>query len=184
MYNQNSGLRMVRGQVWRRSALVANCLLWSAIVPLVAAPLPRPYTVDHYDVSIQPDLTKQLLYGEVNIRLRNRTDTDITALELDAGGLRIASVLEGQASQEFERDHGLLFVVLTKPLIGDAPRTITVRYQAGPASGLKFFPDQVYASVTSDWIPCGERATLHLTITAPPDIKAAGARPTDCHTRQ
>src|ERR1039458_264915 len=69
--------------------------------------------------------------------------------------------------------------VLRKPLIPDAPRTITVRYQAGPAPGLKFFPDQVYTSVTSDWMPCddgpGERATLHLTITAPPDIKAAGS---------
>src|ERR1039458_1215497 len=40
--------------------------------------------------------------------------------------------------------------VLRKPLIPDAPRTITVRYQAGPAPGLKFFPDQVYTSVTSE----------------------------------
>ncbi len=169
----------MRVQVWRRSAWIANCLLWSAIVPLGAAPLPRPYTVEHYDVGIQPDLAKQLLYGEVSIRLHNRTDTAITALEMDAGGLRIAGVLEGQASLAFERDHSLLFVVLTKPLIPDAPRTITVRYQAGPAPGLKFFPDQVYTSVPSDWIPCddrpGERATLHLTITAPPDKKAAGS---------
>jgi hypothetical protein len=73
---------LLRGQVGKRSAWIANCLLWSAIVPLGAAPLPRPYTVEHYDVSIQPDLAKQLLYGEVSIRLRNRTDTDITALEL------------------------------------------------------------------------------------------------------
>jgi aminopeptidase N len=137
------------------------------------------YTVENYDVRIQPDLAKQRLYGEVGIRLHNRTDTAISAFELDAGGLVITSVLEGQAPQSFERNHSLLFVVMTKPLRPDEPRTITVRYEAGPAPGLKFFPDQVYTAVPSDWMPCsdipGERATLHLTIAAPADAKAAGS---------
>jgi|HubBroStandDraft_1064217.scaffolds.fasta_scaffold00359_19 aminopeptidase N len=164
-------LRMVR---------IANCIACSAIVPLVgAAPLTRMYTAENYDVSIQPDLAKQRLYGEVRIRFHSQTDTAFSALELDAGGLQITSVLEGQIPQAFERNHSLLFVVLAKPLRPDEPRTITVRYQAGPAPGLKFFPDQVYTSVTSDWMPCndgpGERATLHLTIAAPPDTKVAGS---------
>jgi len=150
-----------------------------ATFPLGAAPPARMYTVENYDVSIQPDLAKQRLNGEVRIRFHSLTDTDISALELDAGGLVIESVLEGQAPQPFERNHGLLFVVLTKPLRPDEPRTIAVRYQAGPAPGLKFFPDQIYTSVTSDWMPCNdgpaERATLHLTIAAPPDTKAAGS---------
>jgi aminopeptidase N len=170
----------IRGsEAVRRMARIANCLAWSAIMPLAAAPPARMYTVENYDVSIQADLAKQRLYGEVSIRFHSRTDTDISVLELDAGGLTVASVVEGQAAQSFERNHGMLFVVLTKPLRPDEPRTITVRYQAGPAAGLKFFPDQVYTSAPSDWMPCndgpGERATLHLTIAAPPDTKAAGS---------
>lgn len=157
----------------------AACFVWSAIVPLSAAPLGRMYTVENYDVRVQPDLVKQRLDGEVKIRFHSRMDTDISAFELDAGGLLITNVLEGQAPQSFERHHSLLFVVLTKPLRPDEPRTITVRYQAGPAPGLEFFPDQVYTTVTSDWMPCndapGERATLHLTLAAPPDMKAAGS---------
>ena len=151
--------------------LAVNCLFWSAIIPLGAAPLARPYTAENYDVSVRPDLAKQRLYGEVRIRIHNQTDTAISALELDAGGLEITSVEEGEAPQPFERDRGLLIVALASPLRPAEPRTITVRYQAGPGPGLKFFPDQIYTSAASDWMPCndrpGERATLHLTITAP-----------------
>jgi aminopeptidase N len=158
---------------------IANCLAWIGIIPLVAAPLPRPYTVENYDVSIQPDLVKQCLNGEVRIRFHSQVDTPISALELDAGGLQIASVVEGQAPQWFERKDSLLLVVLTNPLRLDEHRTITVRYRAGPAPGLKFFPDQIYASVTSDWMACndrpGERATLHLAIAAQQDAKVAAS---------
>lgn len=167
---------MLRTQVLLR---IASGFLWSAMLPLKAAPIARLYTVENYDVSIQPDLAKQSLSGEVRIRFHSQTDTAISALELDAGGLVITSVLEGQDPQSFERNHSRLFVVLTKPLLPDRPRTITVRYEAGPAPGLKFFRDQVYSSVTSDWMPCnegaGERATLDLTIAAPQDTKAAGS---------
>jgi aminopeptidase N len=145
------------------------------MVPLGAAPLTRPYTVENYDVRIRADLANQRLYGEVSIRLHGLADTPISALELDAGGLEISSVTEGQASQPFERDHSKLVVVLTNPVHPDEQRTIIVRYQAGPSPGLKFFPDQIYTLGAGDWMPCndrpGERATLHLTITAPIDPK-------------
>jgi aminopeptidase N len=158
---------------------IANCLAWIGIIPLVAAPLRRPYTAENYDVSIQADLVKQRLNGEVRIRFHSQVDTPISALELDAGGLQIASVVEGRVSQWFERNGNMLAVVLTNPLRPDEHRTITVRYQAGPALGLKFFPDQIYTSVTSDWMPCndqpGERATLHLAIAAPQDTKVASS---------
>jgi aminopeptidase N len=175
----------LRAQVWDidlRGWIVraVSWLLWLALVPLmVAAPPTRPYTVESYDVTIQPDLSKQLLYGEVRIRLHDKTDTDVSALELDGGGLQISSVMEGQTSLLFERNHGKLFVVLTKPLRPNEPRTITVRYQAGSAPGLKFFPDEVYTSVVGDWMPSNEgpneRAILHLTISLPPDTKAAAS---------
>jgi len=149
------------------------------IFPLLAAPLQRPYTVDSYDVSIQPDLMKQHVTGEATIRFHSRVDTSISALELDAGELQIASVVEGDAKQFFERKGSTLGIVLTTPLHPDEHRTITVRYQAGPADGLKFFPDQMYTSVTSDWMPCdnrpGERAALHLTIATPQDMKVAAS---------
>jgi aminopeptidase N len=158
---------------------IANCLAWSGMIPLAAAALPRPYTAENYDVSIQPDLVKQRLNGEVRIRFHSQGDTPISALELDAGGLQVASVIEAQSPQWFERKGGMLIVVLTNPLRPDEHRTITVRYQAGPAPGLKFFPDQIYTTVTSDWMPCndrpGERATLHLAIAAPQDTKVAGS---------
>jgi aminopeptidase N len=159
------------------------CLAWCAIVPLGAAPLTRPYTVENYDVSVGADLVNQRLDGEVNIRLHGLAETPISALELDAGGLEVSSVTEGQASQPFERDHSMLVVVLMNPLRPDEQRTITVRYQAGHAPGLKFFPDQIYTSGVGEWMPCndrpGERATIHLTITTPMDpkvdIKAAAS---------
>jgi aminopeptidase N len=141
----------------------------------MAATLARPYTVENYDVSVRADLANQRLYGEVNIRLHGLADTPISALELDAGGLEVGSVTEGQAPQPFERDRGKLVVVLTNPLRPDEPRTITVRYQAGPAPGLKFFPDQIYTAGDGEWMPCNdrpdERATLHITISVPIDPK-------------
>ncbi len=149
------------------------------MIPLVASAPRRPYTVENYDVNIQPDLAKQRLTGEVRIRFHSQADSPISALELDAGGLQIASVVEGQAPQYFERKGDRLAVVLTNAVRPDEHRTITVRYQAGPAPGLKFFPDQIYTSVTSDWMPCsdrpGERATLHLSIAAAPDTKVAAS---------
>jgi aminopeptidase N len=163
----------------RRILLIASSLAWSGIISLAAAPLPRPYTAENYDVSIQADLVKQRLNGEVRIRFHSQTDTPISALELDAGGLQIASVVEGTATQWFERNGSRLVVVLTNPLRPDEHRTITVRYQAESAPGLKFFSDQIYTSNTSDWMPCndrpGERATLHLAIAAPQENKVAGS---------
>jgi aminopeptidase N len=161
------------------TARLAQWLVWSAVVPLGASVPERLYTAENYDVSIQADLANQRLVGEVKIRLHSRADFPISALELDAGGLQITSVLEGQSPQWFERNRGMLFVTLTKPLHADEQRTVTVRYQATPSQGLQFFPDQIYTSNTSDWMPCndrpGERATLHLTIASAPNVKVAAS---------
>jgi aminopeptidase N len=119
------------------------------------------------------------LDGEAIIRLHSQVEGAVSALELDAGGLQVASVVEGQITQWFERKGGILVVVLTEPLRAEEHRTLTVRYRTGPAAGLKFFSDQLYATITSDWMPCndrpGERATLHLTVAAPPDSKVAAS---------
>lgn len=163
----------------QRVLRIAVCLVWSAIVPVRGAPLARPYTVENYDVSIRVDLAKQRLYGESTIRLRGRGEIAVSALELDSGSLQIKSVLEDQLPQSFESNHGRLYVVMTRPVHPDEQRILTVKYEAAPAAGLKFFSDQVYTTAVSDWMPCddspGERATLHLVLTAPAETKAAAS---------
>lgn len=159
--------------------VIDACLLGIGILPLAAAPLARPYTVESYEVRIRPNLTDQRLDGQVTIRVHSRVDLAITALELDAGTLQIASVEEGPDRQWFERNGSSLFVALTNPLHPNERRALTLVYEAGPSAGLKFFSEQVYGSVTSDWMPCNERpderATLHLTIAAPRNSTAAAS---------
>lgn len=154
-------------------------LAWVAILPLPAVPLPRPYTVDRYDAGIRADLGNERLTGEVKIEFHSKAESPIPALELDAGALQVASVTDGQTAQYFDRKGSLLIVALANPLMPEEHRTIAIRYQARPAAGLKFFPGEVDASAVSDWMPCnnraGERARLHLTLTAPPETKAAAS---------
>jgi len=162
-----------------RVAPIALWFLLSAGVLLSAASPARPYTVENYDAGIRADLAQQRLYGEVAIRFHGQGDIAVSALEFDAGGLKVTSVREGEYQQSFEQNRRLLFVVLTRPVHPDEQRTIKVQYEAGPASGLRFFPDQIVASDVSDWMPCsdvsGERSTLHLSLTAPADMKAAAS---------
>ena len=150
-----------------------------SIVPLAAAQLPRSYRVEHYDVHLTPDLAAKRMAGEVTIQLASRIDR-LDAVELDAGGLEIASVKEGPAARYFERKDKSLIVVLASPAYKDEHRTMTIRYTAVPAKGLVFFPYQVYGSYsTSDWMPCDERpddrATLRLTLDVPPRFKVAAS---------
>ncbi len=139
----------------------------------------RPFTVENYDANIRADPAQQRLYGEVAIRFRGRGDIAVSALEFDADGLKVMSVREGEAPQSFEQNRRSLFVALIRPVHPDEERNITVRYEAGPASGLKFFSDQIVASDVSNWMPSselsGERSTLHLTLTVPGDMKAAAS---------
>lgn len=139
----------------------------------------RPYTVESYDVSVRPDLAKKVLYGEAKIQLRGLGDNEVSALEFDAAGMKVTGVLEDKAPQAFDQTREMLYVTLLNALHPDQERTIIIQYQAKPADGLKFFPNEVDAFVTPDWLPCNnlpaERATLHLTIAAPADAKTAGS---------
>jgi aminopeptidase N len=147
--------------------------------PAAAAPLTRPYIVEHYDVHLAPDLAAKRMAGEVTIKLTSRTDR-LDAIELDAGDLQIASVKEGQAALYFERKDKTLIVAMNSPVFKNDHRSIAIRYTAVPAKGLVFFPDQIYTSFfTSDWMPCDEhpedRSTLALTIDVPPQFKVAAS---------
>ena len=150
---------------------------------LAAAQLPRSYGVEQYEVAIAPDLAAKRIAGEETIHYQSRIDR-LDALDLDAGDLEISSVLDGGTRQWFERKDKVLIVVLSTPARPGQHRSITIRYQAGPAEGLVFFPDQVYTRpFTSDWMVCNdrpdERATLRLTVAAPGDLKAAATERID-----
>jgi aminopeptidase N len=159
--------------------ILAAILGLALIGPLAAAPLPRPYTVEHYDVHLTPDFAGKRLAGEVTITLTSRIDR-LDAVELDAGDMEIVSVKEGPAARYFERKEKSLIVVLASTAYKNEHRTLTIRYTAGPAKGLVFFPDQIYtSSVTSDWMPCDDRvedrATLRLTVDVPPQFQVAAS---------
>jgi aminopeptidase N len=159
-------------------------LAW--IGSVVAAPLSRPYAVEHYDVHLTPDLTAKRMAGEATLKLTSRTDR-LDAVELDVGEMEIASVKDGQTALYSERKDKTLIVVLGSPLFKNGRSTITIRYTAVPAKGLVFFPDQIYTSFfTSDWMPCDEhpedRATLSLTIDAPAGFKVAASGHPDGNT--
>jgi len=147
--------------------------------PAAAAPLPRPYVVEHYDVHLAPDLANKRMAGEVTIRLTSRTGR-LAAIELDVGDMQIASVKEGQSALYFERKDKTLIVAMRTPVFQNDHRTVTIRYTAVPAKGLVFFPGQIYTSFfTSDWMPCDEhpedRATLTLAVDARPEWKVAAS---------
>ena len=153
-------------------------ILW-LIGSAAAAPLSRPYSVEHYDVHLTPDFAAKRVAGEATIKLTSRIER-LDVVELDVGDMEIASVKEGQAARYFERKEKTLMVVLPTPVYKNDRRTFTIRYTAVPAKGLVFFPDQIYTSFfTSDWMPCDEhpedRATLSLTVDVPPQFKVAAS---------
>ncbi len=78
---------------------------WLALIPmlhLMAAPVRRPYSVESYDAGIRLDLARQTLAGAVTLGIRGKSDTPISALELDAGpGIQISAVSDGQSPQYF-----------------------------------------------------------------------------------
>jgi aminopeptidase N len=160
--------------------LARSYLLLLFVVALgQAAPPPRPYHVEHYDVRIDVDIVEKRLAGEVTMRLRSQT-ARLSTLEFDAGDLDVASVEESQVPQRFERRGRLLVVTLQRVLSAGELRKLTMRYQAKPAKGLVFFPDQVYTSFfTNDWMVCNDRpedrATLRLVIAAPAGAKVTGS---------
>ena len=183
-YNQKRGSKVLRSTGWGRysrslALRIAACAATIGCIPLAATPAPRLYTVEHYDVVLQSDLSRQRLTGQATVRIHSLSDEPVAALELDAGSLEISSVEEGKIAQWFERKGETLVVALANPLYPSEIRSLTVRYQAGPSAGLAFFPDQVYGSDASAWMPCndrpGERATLSLSLAAPADFRSAAS---------
>ena len=166
---------------WSRCRPFVFTALWLACcIPISAAPAPRPYDVDHYDVKIEPDFSSRKLIGEVTIDLHSIAD-GLDVIELDAApAIQISAVVENYASLRFERNGSLVIVHPDKPVRLGEERHITIRYEAQPGRGLQFFPNQAWAAYfTSDWMVCNDRpedrASLHLIITTAPGMKAAAS---------
>jgi aminopeptidase N len=145
---------------------------------IVAAP-PRPYDVEHYDVKITPDIAAKRLTGEVTIQYHTLVD-GLESIELDAGSLHVTAVVEEYMNQPFDRQGALLLVRLEKRARIGEQRKLTIRYDGQPANGLVFAADQVYtAFFTSNWMVSNDRpddrATLHLSISVPQNMKVAAS---------
>jgi aminopeptidase N len=178
-------MRKLLTTVWRRKRFhlsgleLAPFLAAYLAATLTAAPLPRPYAVEHYEVHLTPDLAAQRIAGEATLHLRSRIDL-LDAIELDAGSLEIASVVEGSHALYFEHNGSRLIIDLAAPAHLKEERSLTIRYIARAAKGLVFFPDQVYTSFfTHDWLPSNDRpddrATLRLLIDPPPHATVAAS---------
>ena len=159
--------------------LTRHTLLFVCCFRILAAPPPRPYEIEHYELKIEPDLAARRLSGEVTIQLHSTID-GLDTLELDAGSLTVSAATEQFASLRFERRDELLLVHPEKPIRLGEIRHITIRYQAAPAPGLTFADNQVWAAYfTSHWMVCNEqarnRATLRLLISAPAAMKTSAS---------
>src|SRR5258708_32017669 len=127
-----------RDTLGRRTAFLALIL---PVALSQAAPPPRPYHVEHYDVKLEVDIAEKRLVGEVAIRFRSLV-ANLSELELDAGELEVSSVAEGR----FSRQGRTLGVSLKRSMKLGGQGKLTIRYRAKPAKGLVFFPGQVYTS--------------------------------------
>jgi aminopeptidase N len=154
-------------------------LFFLVSLPVLALPPARPYDVDHYEAQIAVDLPAQRLHVEETIQLHSIAD-GLDTIELDAGSLAVTAVVEDFANQPYERQGELLVVHPAKPVRLGEERKLQIRYDAGPARGLSFFDDQVWAAYfTSNWLVCNERAedraTLRLIISGTKGMKAAAS---------
>jgi aminopeptidase N len=126
--------------------------------------------VQHYSVTLEPDIAAKSIKGTVVIRFL----TDSTYAEFNCGDLTIDSVqLAGAPVQFTVTDHRLQ---ISLPSVSKL-REIEVNYHGSPRYGIRFFPDreQVYTIFsTSQWMVCvddpADKATLTFRLILPPAL--------------
>ncbi len=160
-----------------RPWLIAALLLPST--PALASNT-RAVNILHYDVALVPDIAAKRIKGRLSLTLTG-TREDTTEVLLDSGALNVTSIIQGGRTLAYEQHNGRVRITLDQPAPMDAPTTLQLHYEGAPPFGLEFAPerDEVYTVFsTSQWMPSidapDERATLALSLTLPPDIKAAG----------
>lgn len=128
--------------------------------------------IEHYNITIEPDIASKTLKGSVKIRLRSLTN-GLSTVDFDCGDLEIESVKQAGVAREFSvKDHRLKVSI---PALRKAQSTeLDINYHGAPKYGIRFFPDssQVYTVFsTSQWTVCvdapDDKATLNLTLLTP-----------------
>lgn len=152
-------------------------MLWFALAQVCLAG--RPYDVEHYGISIKPDLAAKRIEGEVTIDFRSLADK-LETVVLDCGELIIDEVSEGKSALSHTSGNKQLSISLGKPAAKGERRSIRVKYHGAPARGIRFFPDQVYTAFsTSEWLVCnddpGDLATFSLRLAVPTGMRVAAS---------
>jgi len=144
-------------------------------------PPPRPYHVTHYDVAVEPDFVKHVIFGAVTISFVARTN-GLSHIELDAAETTIVGCSQAKLHLRYLVAGDILRVDLPRPLHAGQHSDIRIAYRATPTRGVAFFPDQIYtAFATSHWLPSNDRpddrATFRLVVVAPEQFQvvASGA---------
>ncbi|HKH43454.1 MAG TPA: M1 family metallopeptidase [Thermoanaerobaculia bacterium] len=167
-------------------ARIFSALLILLALPasLASQPPTRPATFDvqsySADIDIQP--AEKTVSGEVTIALESRTER-LSEVVLDAPGLTIASVREGDMSLAHRLEDGRLRITLDPPAYRGDVRTLRIRYSGKPEKGMRASADAVFTSFHTDrWMVVnsdpGDKATIELRLTLPEglEVVASGRR--------
>ncbi len=134
--------------------------------------------VQHYDLTLDPDIDRGVVTGAVQIRFKVPATERSAAF--NCGNLQIHSV-EGSSVSSYEKVGSKLIVQLLETVATE--HEVTVNYAGAPARGLLFNAPAGQAHTvyfTSEWMVCHEdpsdKATLNLNLLVPPgrDCIASG----------
>ena len=151
----------------------------SAVSTLAAEP-EFEADVQHYAVTITPDVRRRQVSGRAEITVRGK-DRPTSVLRFDAGDLEVTAVLDRGRPVSYTKQAHALQIHLSPPLRVGEVRRLSISYHGSPTRGLEFHPErgELYTVFsTSQWMPCvdspSERATLDLTLRLPPGMKSVG----------
>ena len=155
--------------MFRRTLL---CLV-SLLLTFQIAHAATEIDVQHYSVTLEPDIAAKSIKGTVVIKFSIESN-NLSHAEFNCGDLTIDSVrLAGAPAQFAVKDHRLR-VSLPPGLKAKDLREIEVNFHGTPRYGIRFFPDreQVYTIFsTSQWMVCidapADKATLTFRLILP-----------------
>lgn len=163
-------------------------ILLLTLLTLSAAPVGSPasgpgaFDVQSYSAEIDVRPAEKSVVGEVTIVLESRDDR-LSEVVLDAPGLTIASVREGDESLTHRSEDGRLRVTLDPPARRGELRTLRIRYSGSPEKGMRFSPEAAFTFFQTDrWMVVksdpGDKARLELRLTLPAglEVVASGRR--------
>jgi aminopeptidase N len=154
-----------------------------ALLSLLALPhSPAAFDVQGYSAEIEVRPAGKSVAGEVEVVLESRAER-LSEVVLDAPGLTIASVHEGDETLAHRSEEGRLRVSLGRPARRGEVRRLLIRYSGIPEKGLRASHGAVFTSFhTERWMVVksdpGDKATLDLRLILPAELEvvASGRR--------